>query len=49
MVSWIPKWDGNQWERVVIVNVCEVWEGCECKDASIKDASETKRVIVVYT
>ena len=44
MVSWIAKWD---W--VVIANICEAWEVCECKDASIWDASETRRVTVVYT
>ena len=31
---------------VLIVNMCEV---CECKDTSILGASETRRVIVVYT
>ena len=34
---------------VLIVKMYQVWEVCECKDASIQDASETKRVIVVYT
>ena len=28
-----------EWENVVIVNMCEVWEVCKCKDAS-----ETRRV-----
>ena len=32
---------------VVIVIMCEAWEVCKCKDASIEDASETKIVIVV--
>ena len=36
-------------KRVVIVNMCEEWEVCKCKDTSMKDASETKRVIVVCT
>ena len=43
--KWFPEFLSEMIEcESVIVNMCEV---CKCKDASIQDASETKRVTVV--